>query len=367
MIATAEEYLSKLWQLHNGNIPRKAVLLPSDEPIYEIDLNSRTIKAPYLSGIKKDQSAETFYFIVDRFHGEVDLTNTGCLVYYKNKTSGTGGFYPVPFYDITTFSTYITNTYIEVELNDTNYKPNKFYIKNGEEYILATDSELDRTKTYYEFNDTSKNKKYEKVKLTEATYQPNTYYYFDNKGEAPSLSYKLDERVDFHEDEDYYAYVEARYINAHVEYSNYKPRKYYLLQGNQFVLDVGPFNKNAEYYSLIDQPKILFPWTIKSPATDAAGELEFAIRFYQVENYGTEENRDDRLVYNLGTKSALTRIQDTLDVEIKDELFEDESGRAPTNAPGYWEFLSSESATVLEDIYFRLSQLGQNDIYWIEA
>lgn len=369
MIATAEEYLSKLWQLHNGNIPCKAVLLPSDEPIYEIDLDSRTIKAPYLSGIKKDQSAETFYFIVDRFHGEVDLINTGCLVYYKNKTNGTGGFYPVPFYDVTTFSTYVTNTYIEVELNDTNYKPNKFYIKNDEEYVLATDTKLDKSKTYYEFNDTSKNRKYEKVRLTEKTYQPNMYYYFDNKGENPSLSYILDERADFHEDEDYYAYIEARYINAHVEYSNYKPRKYYLLQGDQFVLDIGPYNKEVDYYSLIDQPKILFPWTIKSPATDAAGELEFAIRFYQVKNYSDSEiDRDDRLVYNLGTKTALTRIQDTLDVEIKDEDFEDDVNTNRENAPDYWEFLGGNSATVLEDIYYRLQILKrQNEIYWIEA
>lgn len=369
MIATAEEYLQQLWQLYNGNVPTKAIVLPRDETIYEIDLNTRTIKAPYLSGITKDQNAETFYFIVDRFHGEIDLVNTACLVYYKNKTSGTGSFYPVPFYDITTFSTYVTNNYIEVFLNDTTYKPYHFYTRNSDnQYILSTGS-FDKDEIYYEYNDTSKNKKYEKVKVTKQSYQPNKYYYFDDKGENPTLTYILDQREEFDEKEVYYALIEARYINAHVEYSNYKPRQYYLLNdNNEFVLDVGPFDKEAEYYALVDQPKILFPWTIKYPATDAAGELEFAIRFYQIDNYGTEEKPDMRLIYNLNTKSTVTRIQDTLYVEITDEDFEDDANKNRENAPDYWEFLGGNSATVLEDIYYRLQTLQrQNEIYWIEA
>lgn len=369
MIATAEEYLQQLWQLYDGNVPTKAIVLPRDETIYEIDLNTRTIKAPYLSGITKDQNAETFYFIVDRFHGEIDLVNTACLVYYKNKTSGTGSFYPVPFYDITTFSTYVTNSYIEVFLNDTTYKPYWFYTRNSDnQYVLSTGS-FDEDETYYEYNDTSKNKKYEKVKVTQQSYQPNKYYYFDNRGETPTLTYILDQREEFDEEEVYYALVEARYINAHVEYSNYKPRQYYLLNdNNEFVLDVGPFNKDAEYYALMDQPKILFPWTIKNPATDAAGDLEFAIRFYQIDNYGTEEEPDMRLVYNLNTKSAVTRIQDTLHIEITDEDFDDDANQSRENAPDYWEFLGGNSATVLEDIYYRLQILErQNEIYWLEA
>jgi hypothetical protein len=35
-------------------VPVKAVLLPNDENIYEVDLNTRTIKSPYLLGLKKD-------------------------------------------------------------------------------------------------------------------------------------------------------------------------------------------------------------------------------------------------------------------------------------------------------------------------
>ena len=63
----------------------------------------------------------------------------------------------------------------------------------------------------------------------------------------------IKKREEFNENEVYYALIEARYINAHVEYSNYKPRQYYLLNdNNEFILDVGPFNKETEYYALID-------------------------------------------------------------------------------------------------------------------
>lgn len=371
MIATAEEYLQQLWQLYDGNIPTKAIMLPRDETIYQIDLNSRIIKAPYMSGITKDQSAETFYFIVDRFYGGIDLTNTACLVYYRNKTTGTGSFYPVPFYDITTFSTYVTQNYIEVFLNDETYKPNSFYIYNSAtaDYELSTSHVFDNSQIYYEYNDTSKNKKYEKIKVTSQTYQPNKYYYFDNKGENPTLRYQLDQREEFNENENYYALIEARYVRAYVEYSSYKPREYYLLDNNnEFVLDVGPYSKENEYYTLVDNPKILFPWTIKHPATEAAGELEFAISFYQIENYGTNDAPDNRLIYCLNTKSAITHIQDGLQVEIADEQFEEEAETDRSNAPDYWKFLSGEAATVLQDIYYRLQILQrQNEIYWIEA
>lgn len=54
MIATAEEYLQKLWLLYSENTPNKAILLPNDEIIYEIDLDSRVIKTPSFLSVKKD-------------------------------------------------------------------------------------------------------------------------------------------------------------------------------------------------------------------------------------------------------------------------------------------------------------------------
>jgi hypothetical protein len=46
-IAVAEEYVQKLWgELQNKNIPIKAILLPSDEIIYNINLDTRIIETP---------------------------------------------------------------------------------------------------------------------------------------------------------------------------------------------------------------------------------------------------------------------------------------------------------------------------------
>ena len=42
-----EEYNANLGLVQDANYPSQALLLPKDEFIYEIDLNTRTIKAPF--------------------------------------------------------------------------------------------------------------------------------------------------------------------------------------------------------------------------------------------------------------------------------------------------------------------------------
>ena len=355
MIATAEEYLQQLWQLYDGNVPVRAILLPNDENIYEVDLNTRTIKSPYLLGLKKDQAAETIYFLVDRFHGEVDLANTACLIIYKNQKEGNEGFYPVPFYDLTTYASSVTNDYIEVDLNEHTYRPGNFYTQNGNQYEICNDEEFDFNKVYYKKNNPSLNKRFTKANVNNNNYQIGKFHIIDE-----SFNYVL-ATGEYNPEETYYIEIDKRYINSHVEYSNYRRNIYYILNSaNEMVLATGEYNKNETYYSLIDRPKILFPWTIGGNATENIGELQFAIRFYQVD--------DEQLVYNLNTKPAKTRIEDSLIINIEDEEFETESGASPSNAPDYWEFLNADASTVLEDIYFRLSTLQrQNEIYWIEA
>lgn len=355
MIATAEEYLQQLWRLYDGNVPQQAIILPNDESIYEIDLNERTIKSPYFLGVQKDQAAETIYFVVDRFYDEVDLANTACIVYYKN-SKGETGFYPVPFYDTMTFSSVITQRYIKTAVNETTYLPNKFYIKENGEYVLCFDENFNINKEYYQFNDTSTNKKYEHISLTATQYQSGKFYIIDE-----NLRFTLDLRDNFQEDENYYILMEKRYINSYVEYSNYKPNTYFILNEKQeLVLDKGPFNKEQTYYSILDKPKIMFPWTIGNEATAATGELQFAIRFYKIQEYGDEM----KLVYNLATKPSTTRVSEGLNVEIEDGEFTS-SLKSP---PDYWEFVSP-NATVLEDIYYRLNLASQGNgtLYWTEA
>ena len=395
MITTAEEYLQQLWSLYDEHIPTKAILLPSDETMYEIDLNTRVIKTPSFLSVKKDQAAETIYFLIDRFAGQVDLATTACIVQYKNATGQS--FYPVPFYDITTYSSHITNNYLEVDLNSGTYEKGKYYIKVENEYIISN-KDYDDAEVYYAKNDPSTNKKYVYANnVTEETYQPNLYYYFVNDYSSIELdastyepdkyyiksddnyilatsgtynanetyyvkevsgSYVLDSSVSFNPRRNYYVSIDKRYVKAHVEYSNYKIETYYILnQNNEMVLSMGQFNPENDYYTLVDKPKILFPWQIGNIATEEAGILEFSIRFYQV------DTPTGRLVYNLNTLPAKSKILDTMEVEIKDDEFEDIKDDLVSSE--YNEILGRQ-ATVLEDLYYKIA-MKDTAIYWDEA
>ena len=110
MKTTAAEYNQYSYLLDGVQPPATAVILPSNETIYEIDLNTRTIHAPEFLSVATDHYAETIYFKVDRFFDNMDLTKTVCIIQYENKnakneTGGpAGGFaYLVPFYDIEYF------------------------------------------------------------------------------------------------------------------------------------------------------------------------------------------------------------------------------------------------------------------------
>jgi hypothetical protein len=102
MITTPQEYYSKLYLIQDTNKPSVAILAPSDEKIYNIDLSTRKIESPDFLSIKKDHMAETIYFTVDRYYDNIDLLETTCVVQYINADKE-ARIYAVPFYDITTF------------------------------------------------------------------------------------------------------------------------------------------------------------------------------------------------------------------------------------------------------------------------
>ena len=66
MVTNSQEYAEKLWQLQTDIPTTKAVLLPGDETIYEVDLDARTIAVPKFLSVAKDHQAETIYFQFDR-------------------------------------------------------------------------------------------------------------------------------------------------------------------------------------------------------------------------------------------------------------------------------------------------------------
>lgn len=73
MIVKPEEYNSALASIIDPNEYIKYVRIPSDETIYKIDLNARTIEAPKFLGAYKEHNAEIIWFQVDRFYDNIDL------------------------------------------------------------------------------------------------------------------------------------------------------------------------------------------------------------------------------------------------------------------------------------------------------
>lgn len=102
MITTAKEYFDYLAEIESSNPPSLA-LLPTQEKIYSIDLDSRLVEAPEYLSVEKDHKAETIYFKIDRFFDYMDLTETTCVIHYVNG-DGQAAIYPVPFYDVVTCS-----------------------------------------------------------------------------------------------------------------------------------------------------------------------------------------------------------------------------------------------------------------------
>ena len=101
MITNSADYYSLLYKIQNVNRQDEIIELPEDEPIYEIDLNTRTFKGPEFLGTKMDHLAEIVYFCVDRYHEHIDLFNMTCVVQYIN-AAGEGRMYRVPYFDIKT-------------------------------------------------------------------------------------------------------------------------------------------------------------------------------------------------------------------------------------------------------------------------
>lgn len=102
MVTNPRDYEEMLWQIQSNAPTKKALLLPKDEKIFDIDLNSRTIDVPEFLSVEKDHQAETIYFKFDRYYDHTDLTTKTCIIQYVN-ANGDSFIYPVPFYDVETF------------------------------------------------------------------------------------------------------------------------------------------------------------------------------------------------------------------------------------------------------------------------
>jgi hypothetical protein len=84
MITTSEEYNSLLPRLKNPNKFIDLFCVPEDEPVYDIDLNSRTITAPQFVSVQFEHNAEIIWFKADRFYDNIDLYRGSCIIQYKD-------------------------------------------------------------------------------------------------------------------------------------------------------------------------------------------------------------------------------------------------------------------------------------------
>lgn len=103
MITTADQYNAYLAVVKNANHPPVYAALPNANNIYNIDIKTREIDAPLFLGVEKDNISETIYFIIDRYADYMDLSQTSCIITYKNAKKETR-VYVVPFYDIYTYA-----------------------------------------------------------------------------------------------------------------------------------------------------------------------------------------------------------------------------------------------------------------------
>ena len=92
--------LLKAIQETNARVSPSSSTVRSDVQLYDIDLDSRTIKAPNFLSVQTEHRAETVYFLVDRYHDGIDLATTNCVIQYQK--DGKDYIYMVPFCDVST-------------------------------------------------------------------------------------------------------------------------------------------------------------------------------------------------------------------------------------------------------------------------
>ena len=106
MITNARDYEQFLSRISASTPEVLRLRLPTDEPVYEIDWNTRQVQAPPFIGVEGDHEAETIYFKMARYYELMDLSDTIGLISCKN-AKGEEFWYIIPYYDIYSKPDYI--------------------------------------------------------------------------------------------------------------------------------------------------------------------------------------------------------------------------------------------------------------------
>lgn len=84
MITSPEEYKELYYTITDPNNRKYYTIIPADEPIYEINLDTREVKAPEFLSVLEDHNAEVIWFKTNRFHDDFDLFGATCWIQYRN-------------------------------------------------------------------------------------------------------------------------------------------------------------------------------------------------------------------------------------------------------------------------------------------
>lgn len=100
MITGSAEYIKYLSTLADSyNPPNVLIRIPADEPIYNVDLDTRVIDPPKNLGVEADHEAEYIYFIMDRYYDQMDLSQCVGAIQFKN-AKNEEYIYVIPAYDL---------------------------------------------------------------------------------------------------------------------------------------------------------------------------------------------------------------------------------------------------------------------------
>lgn len=98
--------------------------------------------------------------------------------------------------------------------------------------------------------------------------------------------------------------------------------------------------------TLSDTNEMLIPWEVDGEATVAAGDVQYAIRFYMLDSRIT----DKRLVYNLNTLTASSKVLHGINID-PEEL-------QSSNDKEY-------IVTYLDEILAISREIANKDVYWV--
>lgn len=99
MITSSQEYQEFLAGIAETAPSALKMRIPTYEPVYEIDLNTRKIQTPPFIGVEGDHEAEYIYFQVDRYYDGLDLADAIGIVVFRN-AKNEEYCQIIPYYDI---------------------------------------------------------------------------------------------------------------------------------------------------------------------------------------------------------------------------------------------------------------------------